>query len=513
MKKMKKILAMLLALTMVLGMSLTSMAEETTQTNSKPHSGNTAKITVHGIEAGATVKAYKIVKADYNDEGLVGYSKVDTTDDFDIENPTSEEIVTLAVKYRGNASGQELSPENTDYVLTTNAGTYLILVEGTPSAKIYNPMIVSLAYKTLEDDENSSGSSNVLKPGEVNAGTNWTFPGVDLYAKSSEIKITKKITSADKASDAGLAGDVAYGNTVTYESTTYIPDYSAEYGNNVVFTITDKMENGLNLNTSSVKVYVDEVETADTVGGVKVYDLTPDTHEFIINFDPAWVIANGGKAIRITYSAEVNTAATTNFDSNDNKIKLNYTYKPNQAHDTEFIITRDYTFEINGEIIKVDENENPLSGATFELKNTATNEVYTAESVNGILNFKGLDAGTYTLVEKVAPKGYSINETVYTVTVMAEYTTDKDLLKSYTISVDDGNPATEVKTSIHTAEYNEDGTYEVSHANNPEKIKNTKLVSLPSTGGIGTTIFTVAGCGIMIAAAFFFFASRKRENN
>jgi len=43
------------------------------------------------------------------------------------------------------------------------------------------------------------------------------------------------------------------------------------------------------------------------------------------------------------------------------------------------------------------------------------------------------------------------------------------------------------------------------------EITNTKLIALPSTGGIGTTIFTVAGCAIMIAAAGFFFATRKKE--
>ncbi len=40
----------------------------------------------------------------------------------------------------------------------------------------------------------------------------------------------------------------------------------------------------------------------------------------------------------------------------------------------------------------------------------------------------------------------------------------------------------------------------------------TKLSSLPSTGGIGTTIFTVGGCAIMIAAAGLFFASRRKES-
>ena len=51
-------------------------------------------------------------------------------------------------------------------------------------------------------------------------------------------------------------------------------------------------------------------------------------------------------------------------------------------------------------------------------------------------------------------------------------------------------------------------------AEKPEEIKmnDTKLSALPSTGGIGTTIFTIAGCLIMVAAAGLFFASRKRTN-
>lgn len=102
------------------------------------------------------------------------------------------------------------------------------------------------------------------------------------------------------------------------------------------------------------------------------------------------------------------------------------------------------------------------------------------------IHFEGLDAGEYTLVETVAKEGYSINNTKYTVKITPEYNTD-GTLKSKTITID-GNKA-------------------------KVEVQNTKISALPSTGGIGTTIFTIAGCVIMIAAAGLFFASRKKSDN
>ena len=97
----------------------------------------------------------------------------------------------------------------------------------------------------------------------------------------------------------------------------------------------------------------------------------------------------------------------------------------------------------------------------------------TLVAVNGTLTVKGLDEGTYWFEETKAPEGYSINV--------------------------DGASAT-IKES-------KDKNVTV-----PTSLKDTKLSALPSTGGIGTTIFTIAGCLIMVAAAGLFFASRKRTN-
>ena len=135
---------------------------------------------------------------------------------------------------------------------------------------------------------------------------------------------------------------------------------------------------------------------------------------------------------------------------------------------------------------------------------------------NGYLSFTGLDAGTYTLQETKAPEGYSLNDTKIPVEITATYN-DNGTLNSYSIKVNNEN------TSTYTATYDADGKGEVtdidctpehendwSDVSDTHEIKNTKLASLPSTGGIGTTIFTIGGCAIMIIAAGLFFASRRK---
>lgn len=90
---------------------------------------------------------------------------------------------------------------------------------------------------------------------------------------------------------------------------------------------------------------------------------------------------------------------------------------------------------------------------------------------DGILTIVGLDEGNYHFVEKKAPDGYSINKGGLTVTVV------------------DGVVATVT-----------------------ENFEDTKMAELPETGGMGTTLFTIAGCVIMISAAGLFFATRKKAN-
>ena len=184
------------------------------------------------------------------------------------------------------------------------------------------------------------------------------------------------------------------------------------------------------------------------------------------------------------------------------------------------IVIIDYLQLISGSakftLVKVDttdkKNKKYLEGAEFTLYVKADDGDVTFDDVDGKfksadvettdadgkLTFKGLDVDkTYYVVETKAPAGYSIDKTPRLLTGATKNTTsDTTTVKEKGIDI------TKVTTTTTVTDY----------TNNNVEIPNTKLNALPSTGGIGTTIFTIAGCLIMVAAAGLFFASRKRTN-
>lgn len=462
MKKMKKIAALLLAMAMVMGMSLTAFAAKTG-----------ASIVVKGLSTAGkqTVKIYEIYRLDDNDNlwQPSDWAKTILTSPDDLNN--TEKIASLATAVTDTVciATQESTTGTVTFsetdALKLQAGAYLVIATDEGNQTVYNPMVAV----TYDYDDN-----NLIK------ATTAT-----VTAKANSYTITK----TQKDDDAV----VAVGDLIPYEIRTTIP-YVADSTANKTLVITD---------TLTGAIYdANEADFTLTVGGNKVENIQPVVKEnkdgFTLTLDSLISVANenAGKEVVITYKAVVTAVDEITNTASSNRVT------DENGEEIPTTPTENYTGQIT--ITKVNESNEVLKGAEFvlyrinengkkeyaEISNSYITGVWHIENEdgsvptgagkvvtndNGTYTVKGLDVGTYYFKETVAPDGYSIN-------------------------------ATDVSGEITKTE--KDSTVEVKGS---ATMTDTKLTNLPSTGGIGTTIFTIGGCLIMIVAAGLFFATRKKS--
>ena len=528
----KKVIALLLAAVMVVAMGATVFAA-----GNVPSADDNATVTVKNVTSG-TVTGYKIVKGVYDGtNGLKDFEAVEGVTIADISNPTEAEIAEIAKKIRNKEitlETVEFTKGASDYTANVKAGTYLVIVTGTEDATLYNPMLVSASY-----DKDSK-----IEGGTVDASGSYVLKGATVYAKSSTPTAKKTIVNADgktsDGADVSHGADVYAGSTVNFQIESTIPDYSDAYDtDSLKFDVKDELDSTFTVDENSIKVYIDGSETALTKGN-DTYTVECNGSNFTVKFASAYIKANGNAKVKVVYEATLGANAKYNFDPNENKVTVIYSNEPgtdasgspktNETTD----ITYHYTFGIDAtlggaktnvsgktttEIIKTSdekrtsqtattENE-PISGATFTLTSKDGLKTFTSTSdANGMLNFTGLDAGEYVLKETQAPDGYALEGKEHKVVISAYYNTD-GTLASYSIKIDDA------ETSTYTATYTKTDNVvtgvTVTGDSNGTEIKNTKISNLPSTGGIGTYIFTIAGIAIMVAAVALFFANRRKK--
>lgn len=537
---MKKFLAIALAMVMVLGMSVTALAE-----NKKPSEGDSKLVTIENVEVGATFEAYQIIDAKYNENGFVEYVWAPGTADagkkitFDEEGNVKGLTDTLITGLAADPSA--LTEKKAPFDPTTDeltVGTWMILVTPpeTNAVKVYNPMIVSVYYKV-----DGSGSMNDVDGKPVDANKNWELATTNAFAKSSELSFDKKLDNPT------FDTKVKVGDVVPYTITSEIPSYDPTYYENPVFNIKDEIVNGLKY-TGEPKVYggklvePGEGELFETVNQGKLlkkdtdYTLTyTENSTFTVSFTEEYIqklvkSSKEERTVTVKYTAEVLDSAVTKVG--ENKATLEFSRTPDvtdKKEDKEYV----FTFALHGELFKVDDEEKYLKDATFTLYvedgdgsekiEWAENDTKTVKVVgdpyittdDGEIKFKGLDGDkTYYLKETAAPEGFTINDTVYKITFTFEKP-DPYAGEEITYSVNiTSNEAENPADGSYTVKYGPETTDDYGNmifSGTPINIQNTRLSALPSTGGIGTTIFTIGGCAIMIIAAGLFFATRRKK--
>lgn len=325
---------------------------------------------------------------------------------------------------------------------------------------------------------------------------NTTTPNADVYEKNDVPTIEKEVKE-DSTGNWGDKNDAQIGQVVEYKTTVNAKAGGTNY------KVHDKMDEALTFDSSSV-----------TVTGLPS-DVTWALAETPENDDTFTVVFTGtfkaDATVVVTYSATVNENAVVG-TPNINDTYLEYNNGAKTEHDT----TETYIYQFS--LVKTNEKDEPLAGAEFQMTNAAHNNqklyfilekegdatnaseyrvvaegakdtlatataagdtLVTPES--GKVDVRGLDADKYVLTETKAPTGYNILTASVDVTVSR---------KNATI----------------------DGAYLVNNAEAAVKVVNYEGTLLPSTGGIGTTIFYIIG-GLLIVAAVVFFVVRRKADS
>ena len=510
MKRMKKLASLVLALVMALAMATTAFAANTTA-----HT-----ITITNEKSGHTYTAYQVFAGDISDGKLTNIVWGSGVNGDDLltalkgleaspyaDCKTAEDVADVLDNFVDDGEQLDAFAKVVGAHLGTAAGTSTETRGDTSSTYTIN--VTGDGYYFVKDtgalDTDDAATKYILKVVE----------NVTVAAKAETPTIDKVIVNADSANGGegkGTAQDV--GSVVNFKLTSKVP--AMDGYDTYTYIVNDTMSAGLTFN-NDVKV---------TIGGTEYEDFTvaQNGQSFTITFNNFInQKVNAGKDIVITYSATINENALTT-DKETNTVNLEYSNNPND--NTSKGKTPDktvyvYDFDIVIDKYTGDETTGArLAGAKFVLyKAVDSKKLYyfyneTSDKVEwveladdaavtaaikagtitevttdatGAAKFQGLDTGTYYLHETEAPAGYNLLKEDVTVTITAEYGEDGQITSSSAISSNNG-------------QYQQ-----------IQKIENKAGATLPSTGGMGTTIFYVLG-GILVVGAVVLLVTKKRMN-
>lgn len=502
MKLIKKMLAIMFAFMMVVGMGTKVNAEEGAQPGTK------GSITITNAKKGESYSIYKILNLDSysyeandpetNDPGNGNYSYSLAGDPWDNFIKDSGYFTITDSKYvtlNSNVNIADLAKDAIAY-----AKNPVNKVSATQSATLTQD-----GDQTFKDLD--LGYYLVDSTVGTLCGLDTTNPTVKIQEKNGTPTVEKKVSNTAN-------GNYSEHNSANIGDTVYFQTSITAQAGAQNYVLHDKMEAGLTFDAKSVSVNLKKNGQETTLTNnnenyvLKTFDLD-ETCTFRIEFTKALCDSlSAGDQIIVSYSATLNEKAVVGNTGNKNGTWLKYGNSTETTHSK----TTTYTFEIPVfKYAKKDNGEKGLAGAKFTLYSDkdckkpislveeADKNVYhratTDESDNstitkiteittdntGIFRITGLDADTYYLTETEAPKGYN------------------KLASPIKVEInDDGTLKIDDKDKI--------GGASITQVN----VENKTGTLLPSTGGMGTTIIYMAGA-ILVIASGIVLVSKKRS--
>lgn len=509
MKRVKRVLALLAAFALVLAMAVPALANE-------------AKYTISTDQANHTYEVYQIFKGDLSERTLSNVKWGENT------KGRGTAKVGDAVDSTVLATIEGLKGE-TDAKILEGIEQY-VNFETTPFAEVTNEKsaAVQAGYYIIKDKD---GSQN----GKQDAYTNYIVQvagNVKITPKSSIPTVKKEVKDINDSTETALGewqkdADHDVKDQVWFRLTGTLPENYATY-TTYEYIFHDTMSKGLTFDSTSVEIYYGDEKTGTKIDTdkytVSTQSGTNGETEITIKFADLKTAVNATSDDKITvvYKATLNEQSVIGSAGNPNKVYLEFSNNPNgkgtgkTPEDTVIVFT--YKVAAN----KVDGKGKELAGAGFKLskfdkekndwKLVGYQNVKLGDNGNPVVTdghyevanatdtsfaWNRIDDGKYKLEEVVTPAGYNTIDPVEFDVVAGH----ADL----TLTSLSGT-----KTTGTVGEY-------TFASNNTEGSLTTEIVNqsgtvLPSTGGMGTTVFYVVGGGLMAVAVVLLVTKKRMEN-
>lgn len=468
MKHVRTILTLFVALAMALALSLPAFAASGTNDNS-------GSITINNAVPGQTYNIYQVLVLESYDTDKKAYA------------------------YKANPDWEGWLEDQTIYVSIDEQG-YVTWVKDADVVAFAKAALAHAKANNIAATQTKTATSETVTFSSLSLGyylvdsslgtlcsLDTTSPSVIMEEKNEPPTVEKEVQE-NSTGNWGDENTAQIGDTVNFKTTITIKPGAQDY------VLHDEMSEGLTLDPDSIALTLDGMPLNEEYYDVLTLNLD-DGCDFHITFAQFYLdTITEDTEVVVTYSAILNEKAVISNDANTNKTKLDYS----ENNETTWDETKTYTFSFD--IVKTGEDNIILDGAKFKLYDSETggNEIPVVkisdgvyrlakagetgvemETYNGQIEVRGLDANTtYWLQETKAPNGYN------------------KLPGRVEVKIEGNN----LNATVENGTWVDGGVHVVN--------KTGSL--LPSTGGMGTTLFYIGG-GALVVLAIVLLVIKKRR--